>query len=81
VRLIVITAPWDHYSRRISRICSKLEGCIILYYYEEEALKLILKYGIDGGMVRIPQFYIEKEDGVVRLGSLGEVLRIMNKSS
>ncbi|ADY00795.1 MAG: hypothetical protein ACP5GZ_04150 [Vulcanisaeta sp.] len=61
-KIIIVTAEWDYFKDRLSNLCSQLIkagiNCEIKDYRDPEAMRLIIKYGVSNGIVRIPQIYL-----------------------
>ncbi len=71
-KVIIVTADWDYLRDQLNSLCSQLtrEGitCEMRNYMDPEALQLIIKYGINNGIVRIPQIYVVNDGDVRRIG-------------
>ncbi|WP_069807365.1 hypothetical protein [Vulcanisaeta thermophila] len=69
--VIITTAPWDYHRDELNAVCNELISrginCRLMDYEENEALKLLLKYGIKDGMVRIPSVFIIHGDRVIQV--------------
>ncbi|GAB6948384.1 hypothetical protein JCM16161A_25140 [Vulcanisaeta sp. JCM 16161] len=70
-KIIIVTAEWDYFKEQLSTLCSQLSragvDCEVRDYGNPEALRLIVKYGIDNGMIRIPQIYVISDGNVRRI--------------
>ncbi len=66
--MIIITSKWDYLKDQLDALCTQVLkagiNCEIKSYDEPEAMKFIIRYGINNGMVRIPQIYIIDNDKV-----------------
>ena len=85
-KIIIITAEWDHFKDQLNALCSQLinEGinCEIKDYEDPDSLQLIIKYGINDGMVRIPQIYIINDGNVRRVNyEVTDDLRLVIKDN
>ncbi len=60
--VIIITSKWDYLKDQLDALCMQLlragVNCETRNYDEPEAMRLITRYGINNGIVRIPQIYI-----------------------
>ena len=60
--VIIITSKWDYLKDQLDTLCAQLLkagiNCEIRNYDEPEAMRLIIRHGINNGIVRIPQIYI-----------------------
>ncbi|WP_054857393.1 hypothetical protein [Vulcanisaeta sp. JCM 16159] len=70
-KIVIVTADWDYFKDQLSMLCSQFIkagiDCETMNYEDQEALRLIIKYGIDNGVVRIPQIYVIINGDVKRI--------------
>lgn len=68
---IIITAPWDHYRKELENLCEELISysidCRIMNYEDPEAVGLLLKYGIEDGMIKIPKIFLVINNQVIEI--------------
>jgi hypothetical protein len=70
-RVVVITEEWDYFRDELESLCAELDRrgieCRILDLRNDESTRLIIKYGIENGIVRIPQIYVISDGDVKRI--------------
>ncbi|WP_054842411.1 hypothetical protein [Vulcanisaeta distributa] len=70
-KIVIVTADWDYFKDQLTTLCSQFIkagiSCEMRDYGSPDALQLIIKYGIDNGLVRIPQIYLISNGEVRRI--------------
>jgi hypothetical protein len=70
-KVIVITKDWDYLRSDLELLCERLiksnVECEMRDLDDTESRQLVIRYGIENGIVRIPQIYVIKDGNIKRM--------------